>query len=96
MPSLFRTWKALFRLGIVQQSFPCVNRAIHSIRKVTGSYPNGAVLQVNCALGKVPDEHQVEGVSLAFEGGSSAPQRTEAARTWRSFSWLVIAGIRSS
>ena len=24
MPSLFRTWKALFRLGIVQQSSPCV------------------------------------------------------------------------
>jgi hypothetical protein len=27
-----------------------------------------ATLQVNCAFGKVPDEHQVEGVRLAFEG----------------------------
>ena len=31
-----------------------------------------AVLQVNCARGKVPDEHQVEGVRLAFEGGGVA------------------------
>jgi len=28
-----------------------------------------ATLQINCALGKVPDEHQVEGIRLAFEGG---------------------------
>jgi len=28
-----------------------------------------AVLQVNCALGKVPDEHPIEGIRLAFEGG---------------------------
>jgi hypothetical protein len=28
-----------------------------------------ATLEVNCALGKVPDEHPTEGVRLAFEGG---------------------------
>jgi len=28
-----------------------------------------ATLQVNCALGKVPSEHPVEGIRLAFEGG---------------------------
>ena len=28
-----------------------------------------ATLQVNCALGKVPAEHSVEGIRLAFEGG---------------------------
>lgn len=28
-----------------------------------------AMLQVNCALGKAPPEHQVEGIRLAFEGG---------------------------
>jgi hypothetical protein len=28
-----------------------------------------ATVQVNCALGKVPDEHPTEGVRLAFEGG---------------------------
>ncbi len=32
-------------------------------------FPRNATLQVNCALGKVPDEHQVEGIRLAFEGG---------------------------
>ena len=30
-----------------------------------------ALLQVNCALGKVPDEHQTEGIRLAFEGGGA-------------------------
>jgi hypothetical protein len=28
-----------------------------------------ATLQVNCAIGKVPPERQVEGIRLAFEGG---------------------------
>ena len=28
-----------------------------------------ATLQVNCALGRVPDEHQREGIKLGFEGG---------------------------
>ena len=32
-------------------------------------FAKNATLQVNCALGKVPPEHQVEGVRLAFEGG---------------------------
>jgi len=32
--------------------------------------PRIAMLQVTCALGKVPAEHQVEGIRLAFEGGS--------------------------
>jgi len=31
-----------------------------------------AMLQVNCALGKVPAEHQMEGIRLAFEGGGVA------------------------
>ena len=30
-----------------------------------------ATLQVNCAIGKVPPEHQVEGIRLAFEGGGA-------------------------
>jgi hypothetical protein len=30
-----------------------------------------ATLRVNCALGKVPDEHQVEGIRLAVEGGGT-------------------------
>ncbi len=32
--------------------------------------PRIAVLQLNCALGKVPPERPVEGIRLAFEGGS--------------------------
>ncbi len=32
--------------------------------------PRIAMLQVNCALGKVPPERPVEGIRLAFEGGS--------------------------
>jgi hypothetical protein len=31
-------------------------------------FAKNALLQVNCALGKVPDEHPVEGIRLAFEG----------------------------
>jgi len=34
-------------------------------------FAKNATLQVNCALGKVPPEHQVEGVRLAFEGGGA-------------------------
>jgi hypothetical protein len=33
-----------------------------------------ATLQVNCALGKVPDEHPTEGVRLSFERGISFDQ----------------------
>jgi hypothetical protein len=32
-------------------------------------FAKNATLQVNCALGKVPPEHQVEGIRLAFQGG---------------------------
>ena len=38
-----------------------------------------ALLQVNCALGKVPDEHQTEGIRLAFEGGGASSMRNWAA-----------------
>jgi hypothetical protein len=31
--------------------------------------PKTATLEVNCALGKVPEERQTEGIRLAFEGG---------------------------
>jgi hypothetical protein len=33
--------------------------------------PRNATLQVNCALGKVPDEHPVEGIRLSFEEGGA-------------------------
>jgi len=34
-------------------------------------FPRNATLQVNCALGKVPDEHPEEGISLSFEKGDA-------------------------
>jgi hypothetical protein len=44
--------------------------AVFRIRLVPmRGFPKTALLQVNCALGKVPAEHQREGIRLAFEGG---------------------------
>jgi hypothetical protein len=40
-----------------------------------------ATLQVNCALGKVPEEHQTEGIRLAFEGGGAAFDEEVSGRT---------------
>jgi len=34
-------------------------------------FARNATLQVNCALGKVPSEHAVEGIRLAVEGGGA-------------------------
>ncbi len=47
-------------------------RAVFRIRllPVWGAGPKTATLQVNCAIGKVPPEHPVEGIRLAFEGSS--------------------------
>jgi hypothetical protein len=51
-------------------SMPAGGRAVFRIHllPVRGLSKN-AKLQVNCALGKVPPEHQVEGIRLAFERG---------------------------
>ena len=53
-------------------SMPSGGLAVFRIRllPVRGLARN-ATLQVNCAIGKVPPEHQVEGIRLAFEGGSA-------------------------
>jgi hypothetical protein len=40
-----------------------------------------AVLQVNCALGKVPEERQTEGIRLTFEGGGVAFDEEVSGRT---------------
>jgi hypothetical protein len=61
------------RLPLRSGPLPTGGLAIFSVllTPVSGTTKT-AVLQVNCALGKVPDEHQVEGVRLAFEGGGAA------------------------
>jgi hypothetical protein len=43
--------------------------------------PRTATLQVNCALGKVPDEHPTEGIKLAFEGGGGEFDEEVSGRT---------------
>lgn len=49
---------------------PAGGLAVFSIRLVPLSGPlRTATLQVNCALGKVPDEHQTDGIRLGFAAG---------------------------
>jgi hypothetical protein len=43
--------------------------------------PRTATLQVNCALGKVPDEHPREGIRLAFEGAGGEFDQEISGRT---------------
>jgi len=51
-------------------SMPAGGQAVFRIRLLPmWGLSKTALLQVNCALGKVPPEHQVEGIRLAFEGG---------------------------
>jgi hypothetical protein len=50
-------------------SMPAGGRAVFRIRLLpVWGLSKSATLQVNCALGKAPPEHQVEGIRLAFEG----------------------------
>jgi len=57
------------RLRMFSGSMPAGGLAVFRIRllPVWGLSKN-AMLQVNCALGKVPDERQTEGIRLRFEG----------------------------
>ncbi len=54
-------------------SMPAGGLAVFRIRllPIRGLSKN-ATLQVNCAIGKVPPEHPLEGIRLAFEGGGVA------------------------
>ena len=58
------------RMGMFSGPMPAGGLAVLRIRllPVLGLAKN-ATLQVNCALGKVPDEHPTEGIRLAFERG---------------------------
>ena len=63
------------RVPMFSGSMPAGGLAVLRIRllPVLG-FAKNATLQVNCALGKVPDEHPTEGIRLAFEGGAEFDQ----------------------
>jgi len=63
-------------------SMPAGGRAVLRIRLIPVSgFAKNATLQVNCALGKVPDEHPTEGIRLAIEGGGVAFDEEVSGRT---------------
>jgi hypothetical protein len=43
--------------------------------------PRNAVLQVNCTLGKAPEEHSTDGIRLSFEGGGGEFDQEPSGRT---------------
>jgi hypothetical protein len=58
------------RLPFLEASMPTGGLAVLRICLLPTWGPSkSATLEVNCALGKVPDEHPPEGIMLAFEGG---------------------------
>jgi hypothetical protein len=63
-------------------SMPAGGLAVFRIRllAVWGLSKN-ATLEVNCALGKVPDEHQREGIRLRFKGSDSEFDQEISGRT---------------
>ena len=70
------------RLPMFSGSMPAGGLAVLRIRllPVLG-FAKNATLQVNCALGKVPDEHPTEGIRLAFEGGGAEFDEEMSGRT---------------
>jgi hypothetical protein len=59
------------RLPMLTSPMPAGGLAVFRIRLVPVRGPSrNAILQVNCALGKVPDERQTEGIRLSSEQGS--------------------------
>jgi hypothetical protein len=70
------------RTPMLSGSMPAGGLAVFRIRLLPmwGS-SRSAVLQVNCALGKVPDERQMEGIRLTFEGGGGEFDQEISGRT---------------
>jgi hypothetical protein len=70
------------RLRMSSGSMPAGGLAVFRIRllPVWGLSKN-AMLQVNCALGKVPDESPTEGIKLALEGGGAKFDEQASGRT---------------
>ncbi len=60
------------RSRMLSGAMPAGGLAVFRIRLLPMSgVSRTATLQVNCALGKVPNEHPTEGIRLAFEGGGA-------------------------
>jgi hypothetical protein len=70
------------RMPMLLGSMPAGGLAVLRIRLVPmWGPPRNAVLQVNCALGKVPDEHPTDGIRLAFDGGGAQFDQEISGRT---------------
>jgi hypothetical protein len=70
-------------LPMASSSAAAGGRAVFRVRLLPmwGGGPKIATLQVNCAIGKVPPEHSVEGIRLAFEEGGLEFDQEVAGRT---------------
>jgi len=72
----------LRRMPTLSGSMPTGGLAVIRIRLLPmWGPPQMAVLQVNCALGKVPEERQTEGIRLSFEGGGGEFDQEISGRT---------------
>ena len=70
------------RMPMLSGPMPTGGLAIFRIRLLPMSEPSRtAVLQVNCALGKVPDEHQTEGIRMKLEGSGGEFDQEISGRT---------------
>jgi len=69
-------------LPMLSGRMPAGGRAVFRIRLLPmRGAPKTALLQVNCALGTVPAEHQRDGIRLAFEGGGGEFDEELSGRT---------------
>lgn len=70
------------RMPMLSSSMPAGGLAVMRIRLLPmWGPPRNAVLQVNCALGKVPDEHPTDGIRLALEKGGGEFDEEVSGRT---------------
>ncbi|HXX22894.1 MAG TPA: hypothetical protein VEO19_07075, partial [Terriglobia bacterium] len=70
------------RMPTFSGSMPAGGLAVFHIRLLPmWGASRTATLQVNCALGKVPDEHPTKEIRLAFEGGSGEFDEEVSGRT---------------
>ena len=82
------------RMRMLSGSMPAGGLAVLRIRLLpVMGFAKNATLQVNCALGKVPPEHQVDGIRLAFEKGGA---EFDAEASGRSLFLLTKTGVSTA